>query len=335
MIKEANLLNIMYSCNDNYAMQAGVSIISLLENNKDFQQINIFFIEDNLSADSIKKLKNIVDNYNRNIYFYKFNEVCKIDFPSDRISRHPFTIYAKLFLSFLTEIDKIIYLDCDIIINSSLNELWSSDVSKDLIAGVAMPYSEDIKNKVKMGQNDLYICDGIVLINLNNWRKNNIEDSCIEFIKRNKYNPPMLSEGTINYVCRGKIKILHPKYNLMPFMLLLNSQKIKKLFSLRNYYTTKEINEARNSPVLIHYLNELYNRPWNKKSDHPYKNKFLEYYMMSPWRNDDLFNYDISFKTKITKFCLKKLPFRFVLFTRKSVCFILKIKKNLTNHYKA
>lgn len=43
-------LNVVYSSDDNYAQHVGVSLLSLLQNNQHFNNINIFLIENNLSS---------------------------------------------------------------------------------------------------------------------------------------------------------------------------------------------------------------------------------------------------------------------------------------------
>lgn len=306
------ILNIMYACNERYVMQAGVSILSLCENNQEFDKLNIYFVEDNLSDTSKNQLLSIVEKYNRSIYFYSMHEVCVQNIIKQE-SRHPNTIYAKLFMGFLEQVDKILYLDCDSVVSGSFKNLWEMDMGDCIIAGVAMPYSVEVKEKIGMKESDMYICDGFVLIDLIKWRRDQLEDRCVEYIRRWQGMPPMLSEGTINHVCRGRIMILEPKYNLMSIMLLLDAAKISRFFGIEKYYVDEEIREARDRPVFIHYLNELYNRPWNKKCDHPMKEEYYKYLDMSPWRGAALGESDILLKSKVVKWMLKHLPIGIVL----------------------
>ena len=64
------ILNVLYSCNENYVKQAGISIISLCENNKLFEDIHIFFVEDKITEASKQQLMQIVEKYNRKITFF-------------------------------------------------------------------------------------------------------------------------------------------------------------------------------------------------------------------------------------------------------------------------
>lgn len=311
------LLNVLYSCNEGYAMQAGVSILSLCENNKEFKQINIYLVEDGLSEQSKQNLWDIVSRYTAKLHFYKFSEFCK-GLVLDQQSRHPNTIFTKIFASQFIGIEKILYLDCDTVVKASLAELWNLDMEKNIIAGVMMPYSSKVKERANIIETNPYICDGVALIDLTRWQEENITKKCLEYIKEQQGAPPMLSEGTINHVCQGKILVLEPKYNLMSIMLLLDKKKIELLYGVKGYYGQDNLDKARKNPVVIHYLNELYNRPWNKKCDHPLRAEFRKYMNKTPWKDQTLGDGDVGMKTKLVKLGLKWLPVGVVRWVRET-----------------
>ena len=58
-----NNLNIIYSSDNNYCIYMGVSILSVLENNKNFNSINIYIVENNINDVNKLKLKKIVESY--------------------------------------------------------------------------------------------------------------------------------------------------------------------------------------------------------------------------------------------------------------------------------
>ena len=62
-------MNIVYSSSDSYAPIAGVSIMSLLHNNTDADEINIYMIDNNISDENKKRFENMVDKFGRNIVF--------------------------------------------------------------------------------------------------------------------------------------------------------------------------------------------------------------------------------------------------------------------------
>ena len=62
-------MNVVYSSSDSYAPIAGVSIMSLLHNNTDADEINIYMIDNNISDENKKRFENMVDKFGRNIVF--------------------------------------------------------------------------------------------------------------------------------------------------------------------------------------------------------------------------------------------------------------------------
>lgn len=261
--------HIAYACNEKYVEQTMVSMASVMEHNQD-QSIMFYLIGDKISSVSIHKIKRLIEKYRQHIIFKTLDELLNgIEIALD--DRHPKTIYAKLFLDSICDADRILYLDSDTVIMSSLLELWRIDLLHAYIAGVAMPYTDYIKKKVGLSSTMDYFCDGIVMINLEKWRKCNVAQKCRIYIEKKNGNPYMLSEGVINAVA-GKYRVtLPPKYNLMSTMILWDAAQIRELFQVTNFYTQKEIEQARKDPVIIHYLNELYIRPWYSNSNHPYR----------------------------------------------------------------
>ena len=63
-------MNIVYSSSDSYAPIAGVSIMSLLHNNTDADEINIYMIDNNISDENKKRFENMVDKFGRKYCFY-------------------------------------------------------------------------------------------------------------------------------------------------------------------------------------------------------------------------------------------------------------------------
>mgnify|MGYP002774017304 FL=1 len=64
-------MNVVYYSSDFFSEMCGVSIESLLENNTETDEINIYIVEDNISDINKERLLEISNRYNRNIFFIK------------------------------------------------------------------------------------------------------------------------------------------------------------------------------------------------------------------------------------------------------------------------
>lgn len=300
-----NMKHIVYSCDNNYVEQTIISIISMIKHNNSL--VKVWIISDNISIVNKNNIMNKVLDYQIDIEFLDISVVFG-DISLEEQTHHPRTIYAKLFLEQIINEDRLLYLDSDTVINDNLDDLWERDMEQELIAGVQMPYSNEIKKTMNIDQPSPYLCDGVIMLNLDLWRKHFIGRQCKEFINQHRGNPPMMSEGTLNFVCQNRIGVLHPKYNLMPSMLMYSSYQMKKLFCVNIYYDNAELLEARAHPVVIHFIKELYNRPWLEPCDHPFKHLYrserIKVFGDIPYKVQKL-----GLNTRCTRILKRILPF--------------------------
>ena len=132
-------MNILYQFNEKYVPYAGVSITSLLENNREAESISIYILGEQITAASKSKLEALVKKYNRSIFFKDTKSIIEqmkqIGIPAYRGS---YAANIRLFCPmFLDEsVDKIIYLDADTIVTGSLKELTDLKMGNDAIAMV-------------------------------------------------------------------------------------------------------------------------------------------------------------------------------------------------------
>lgn len=299
------MISVVYACNNAYVRQTLVSVVSVWKYNPDAK---VYLIEDEISKENRELIAHIVKTYGMEVSLYELKEMLP-ELNLDDKDRHPHTIYSKLFLDQIIKEDRVLYLDSDVIIQGPLEELFSRDMTGEIAAGVLMPYSEKLKDRMKIEVGNPYICDGVVLINLERWRNERKGKQCIQYIRECHGNPPMLSEGTLNYICQGAVGVLAPKYNLMPSMLMYELGELKKLFRADCYYNeAEEMKEARQEPIIIHYMNELYNRPWFEPSDHPFKECYREL-EREVFGDNEIAEVPLAKHTRMTVWLRKLLPF--------------------------
>ena len=310
-------MNIAYACNEAYLEQTMVSLTSLFENNKDTAEIHVYFIDMGVTNEGTKELKNLAASYNRCLEVVPFNSIA-YDLNVKDTGRHIQSVYAKLFFGRIKEIDKILYLDSDIIIASTLKPLWEMDLGNCVCAGVETIHTLKDNEIMGLTRDDRAINDGMLLMNLVAWREGDYLNKCLHYIELYDGKPPVLSEGTINNVCRGKIKILDPRYNLMSAIVGANAKKIMTITG-RNYYSQKTIDDATENPVIIHYLSGFFNRPWCKECNHPLKNEYLKYRAMTRWANAPLSEKKLPIRLKAIGFLYNNLPGKVFVKIRKYV----------------
>lgn len=303
-------MNVLYSSDENYAKLSMISIASLLENNQDIENICIYYIDAGLSEETKHKLAGIINKFKRTIHFLSSNSI-DVSF----IAKTGYSIagYYRLLISNLIDVDKILYLDCDTIVLNSLDALWNIDISDVPLAGVRDTVQNYLATSIGMVDNSDYVNAGIMLLNLDYWRTYDCEQSIKSFFDSCNGKVPHHDQGIINGVFQGKIKIIDPIYNVMSQYFLFSKKQLVSLYKINNFYSDSVIEQSIKNPVIIHFLNKFYGRPWELNCEHPYTYKFDEinnkYGIGLVKKGSSLTN-----RIKVRKFLYNHTPFYIYLF---------------------
>lgn len=270
-------LHIAIASDMNYVRCAAVLLASVFDKNREFESITVHLLSKSIDTSGIDAIKAQVEAGGGQLKVYDVGDIRKklcIDVPST-IS---IAAYSRLFLGSLIEdsVEKIIYMDVDAIVNDSFMELWSIDISGYQVAGVLDDVSLYAKRKVGMKDNAPYINSGFLLINLEKWRLDQIEERILRFLIEHNGNVYHHDQGLINAVCEKKL-ILPVKYNMVTnFFVFPFSQ-----FTQTPFYTKQEMDDAMQHPVFIHFTAGVANRPWIKNCKHPLKALYEKYLIKS------------------------------------------------------
>ena len=124
-------MDILYTLNDKFVPQVASGICSVCENNKEVDEITFHLISDKIINENKIKLEKFVKSYNRKIVIYEIGDINQyIDFEFDTFGWNKIVLSRLLLNKFLPkDVEKILYLDGDTIVRSSLNELWNITTS--------------------------------------------------------------------------------------------------------------------------------------------------------------------------------------------------------------
>jgi lipopolysaccharide biosynthesis glycosyltransferase len=304
-------LYVIYSSDDNYAQHMGVSIYSLLNCNKDFKKIHIFIIENKISVDNKEKITFLIKSFlNADITwidFSKWSHKLQLNM-SWKIA---LSSYARLFVASMipSDIERVIYLDCDMIICDSLKDLWIWTLNGQVIGAVQDAVSGHVKESVEIESTSKYFNAGMLLIDLKKWREDEIETKCLRFIEAHKGRVIHHDQGVLNGVLSKKVCILPLKYNIMTIHYIYNRSKILKYYHEEaEFYPDEEICTAKNKPVILHYTPSFTCRPWVKGCKHPMKNSYLDALQMTPWKENKLSKSKDKWYVKLINWRYRNLP---------------------------
>lgn len=277
-----NNIHICYTCDDNYAKYAGVSIASILYNANTDDNIFVYIISPDISDTNKEKIKNLnkIKNFDlKFIYpatedFEEFQNIKTTDYL-------PIASFFRLKLaSYIKDIDKVLYLDPDIVINKSLSELFNTDIQEYYCGGIPDVGYKKLGKRINLKGDEFYINSGVLLVNLKKWRDEEAEKQFINCAKEYHKIFVLGDQDIINKSFAGKILKINNKWNLQ----VIN-------FCSRSDYS-RHFN-------ILHYTGG--SKPWKFGSYIPLREHYFKYLDLTDWEKPDKMWH---IKSKITGFFL-------------------------------
>lgn len=256
---------IVFSFNENFVQHFLVCLYSILEKNRN-SEITVYVLNKDLTEKSIKLLHKNTEDYNVSLNFIQVGmDVFKGLKISDRIT---IETYFRLSIPDLLPagIDRVIYMDCDIVVIGSLEPLWLTDLENKAFG--AVPEYSNIRNK-EMGLGDTPTFNaGVMLVNVAKWRSDNISAKVFAYMAEFPEKIKFHDQDALNGALIGDILQLPLKWNLTtPFV------RIKK--------EKGRVQVSEDLPVIIHFNEEC--KPWHYPLRHPYKSVYNHYLLKTPF----------------------------------------------------
>lgn len=282
-------MKVMYTCDNNYVWLMGISTISLFENNKHIENLKVYLVGEGISNENKEELRKIGNKYNREV---EIIDIPKLNIPHSLISaRWPLSAFTRLFSGIILpeDVDRILYLDCDTIISGDIAELDMVQFNGNIAMGVKDCISGTYKKNVGLDKDSPYINAGVILFNMDALRKVDLTNDIENYMSRYEKVINYADQDILNGMFKGKIGELNPRFDVMTIDIVHSLEEIQKLRRPTNFYSKDELEAARTNPSIIHYTTNMkIVRPWFSNTNHPFKDAFLKYMNMSPWRGKEL-----------------------------------------------
>lgn len=250
-------MNLLFTLNKNYLPQLIVLLKSIQINNPN-EELKIYIISKDLSDEDIKIIYNKVKNDKMVINLMGFDETLLKGSPTSK--RYPLEIYYRLFASQVLpkEVDRILYLDPDIVVIKSLKELYNMDfegnyfIGATHVRGLLRKFNEI---RVSAPKNAPYINTGVMLMNISKLREEQDINAVYEYINKHKHKFTLPDQDVLCGLYGDKVKLVDQlKYNISDRIITFNNLRRKNKIDL---------NWVKENTVIIHYCGR--NKPWKKK----------------------------------------------------------------------
>ena len=271
------IIPVVFTPDENYIIPTCVAILSMLVAKRSETRYRFYIIVSNKMDASyfrylerVKKLKADFEYQIIPIDSSIFDEQ-KVTTPHLKTSAYYRLIIGEL----LKDYDKCMYHDADILVLRDLQEMFDVDLDGFYVSGIKayLKHQETEENQRIMKKwgfpsFDNYIVSGNLVLNLFKIREDKLTE---RFIQQMHEGYPSEDQDVINLCCYGKIHFLPLKYGMM------NRWSYNDvLYTMgKKVYEFKEIEEAKESPAIVHFAGGVA-KPW-KNLRTAYADKWWEY----------------------------------------------------------
>lgn len=255
-MSDARGINILCSCDEHYAAYCGIMLTSALEACRG-SHLDIYILVSGLSERSIERFHKLEDLYDCTVWLIE----PAADAFTDAIVRagdHVTTAaYYRVACADLLpkEVKRVIYLDCDIIVNTDLRELWDTPL-EGAPCGVVTD-SFYIEGRNRLGISTDYFNSGMMLIDVEAFRRLGVAQACFRLLKSDPERIKLHDQDLLNIVVGERALRLPLRWNMLTAFL-----RVDHAGQYISHCMEEEIRREAGHPerLVIHY--EYLPKPW-------------------------------------------------------------------------
>lgn len=287
-------MDLCYATDNNFCMQTAVSMLSVLAESRE-KSLCFHLLDAGVSDENYKILSAITTEAGVALKRYNVSPLLERvkktgqkswgDFPTH-------ATWARLFLPELLpeEIDRVLYLDGDVIASGDYTTLFERALNGCPVAAVEDCVPRSHKQKIGLPANVYYVNAGVLLFDMACWRKT-YDPNWPEHYLAGILRYPMADQDVINLMFQGRCVYLPLRYNYTSWYRALDLSALKRLMLDEQLcqHTRAEQIACQSEAIFIHYNTcSLVVRPWYQNATDPATEYWLKYYRQSVWESQKL-----------------------------------------------
>jgi lipopolysaccharide biosynthesis glycosyltransferase len=269
---EQSPIAVLFCTDTNYWQHMGATLASLLESNGR-HQFRIMVCSLQPDPENEKRIRQIAADFgNATVEFIWFTPNHLESLPINRYIG--LGAYLRLFAAEYLDpgLDKVLYLDSDLIIRKDIGTLWSADINDYFAAAVVEPHFHENPG---ITAGEPYFNSGVLLINLARWRsEGNLVGQFIACARERFSLLPFWDQDILNIVLRGRVAFLNPRWNFHAIYAEMLPEQLR--------LSRDEFFEIRRDPDIIHFTSK--HKPWHYLPEPQYKRHYWEALSRTPWK---------------------------------------------------
>lgn len=271
IIQNQDIIPVVFCSNQDFTPILATGIQSLIDASSELNFYHIIILENDINAETKAKIERMAK---KNIAIQFFNMeyyIEKYEVKSYHYSGHfDLPTYFLLFIpNILIEYEKVLYLDCDIIIQKDLKYLFDIDIEENYLGAtldiIAQENSFEHKQAhrylidyLKMQNVENYFNSGVLLFNCKKMREDNLTEKFVIMAKKN--NRYWHDQNVLNAVCEGKVTYISNSWGFM--VSTLDPTHHLELAPIGLYEKVAPLTKEPTSCNIIHFCGKAVMKPW-------------------------------------------------------------------------
>ncbi|MCD8381441.1 MAG: glycosyltransferase family 8 protein [Clostridiales bacterium] len=201
---------LLTTLNESYLPQLQVLLTSILLNNPD-ERFRLYLIHRSFSAEQLEELEIQCQRWGVELFPVRVDEAVFADAPVTR--QYPQEMYYRLLAPQLLPetLDRILYLDPDILVINPIRPLWETDLEGNLFAAAAHTGKTEIANdvnRIRLQMENEYYNSGVLLIDMARGREEIKPEQIFQYATEHPKGLILPDQDILNVLFGDRIKPL-------------------------------------------------------------------------------------------------------------------------------
>lgn len=273
MARESPRLPVVLATDENYAAPCAVVMESLLQNTPRPSSFLFFVFERNLEWKTKEDLRVVAEKHGAEVEMRSPDMSHLQDLPL----RENFSVdaYNKLYApNELQKFSRVLYLDCDVLVDRDVRPLFSVDLEGSAVAAVPngpAPFIPEFNERHGFPKDNPVFNSGLLLIHPERWAEKKIAERVTNWISENQNRLIYRDQDGINVVLYDSIKTLCPQWNM-------EARHYREWWmDISDWWPRK----AQDEELIVHYTGSR--KPWKRWTYVPRQRAYREYLKATPF----------------------------------------------------
>ena len=264
-------IHLAFNIDHAYVTHCSVTLLSIVKNTPN-NLVVAHILSRGLTDEDKLLMKRLMQQYGGEIYFYEPNEKLLEGFKIHASSTHIslVTYYRCMLADYLPKnLQRVIYLDSDIIVTGSLEPFWNLPLHGAPLAAVTDAAAGDASRYevLHYPASEGYFNAGVLLIDLEWWRKNHVGKRCTDYYRQYPERIRFNDQDLLNSIFHGQVCWASIVYNA------------QEGFYRTRYDRFSQHKAELANPIVVHFTNR---KPWNWDCLHPMSQLYFDYWKLLP-----------------------------------------------------